>query len=127
MPRSTNAPASRNRRRKVLKRARGFVGGRHRLYRTAVESVHRAMAYSYRDRKRKKRDFRRLWINRLNTACRKNGISYSRFIAGLKKARVELDRKVLADLAANSATTFAKLIEIAKDHLHESSAETSVK
>ncbi|MBI4431516.1 MAG: 50S ribosomal protein L20 [Candidatus Omnitrophica bacterium] len=119
MPRSTNAPASRRRRKKVLKRAKGFVGGRRKLYRTAQETVNRSFVYAYRDRKAKKRNFRRLWIVRLNAACRQNGISYSRFMKGLKQARVELDRKVLAELAVRSASTFAKLVEIAKEHLRQ--------
>src|SRR3990167_3765238 len=114
MPRATNAPASRERRRRVLKRAKGFVGGRGRLYRTAQETVNRAMQYAYRDRRVKKRTFRRLWIARLNAACRKNGISYSQFIRGLKKARIELDRRVLAEVAVRSTETFSKLTGIAK-------------
>ncbi len=125
MPRSTNSPASRRRRKKVLSRAKGFVGGRRKLYRTAKETVNRALAYAYRDRKVKKRNFRRLWIVRLNAACRLNGISYSRFMKGLKQARVELDRKVLADLAARSGTTFTKLVEIAKEHLREHDEKTA--
>lgn len=117
MPRATNAPASRKRRRRVLKRAKGFVGGRRKLFRTAQETVHRAMEFAYRDRRSRKRAFRELWIQRLNAACRKNGISYSQFIKGLKRARVDLDRKILADLAVRSSETFAKLTSIAKDHL----------
>ena len=127
MPRSTNAPASKKRRRRLFKRAKGFVGGRRRLYRTARETVNRALVYAHRDRRAKKRNFRRLWIVRLNAACRQNNISYSRFIKGLKQARVELDRKVLAELAVRSTSTFARLVEIAKEHLrqHESSTSAS--
>ena len=123
MPRSTNAPASRERRRKYLKRAKGFVGGRRKLYRMARETVQRSLAYAYRDRKAKKRVFRRLWIHRLNAACRQNGLSYSQFMKGLKKARVELDRKALAELAERSRETFQKLAEIAKQHLKDGSAK----
>lgn len=117
MPRATNAPASRRRRRKVLKTAKGFRGGRGALFRTANEAVWRSLSYAYRDRKAKKRDFRRLWISRINAAARMNGLSYSRFIAGLNRAEVEVDRKVLADLAVNDSEVFAQLVEVAKAHL----------
>ncbi|RKY39533.1 MAG: 50S ribosomal protein L20 [Candidatus Omnitrophota bacterium] len=114
MPRATNAPASRRRRKKVLKLAKGFRGGRSKLYRTAAESVKRSLAYSYRDRKVKKREFRKLWIVRINNAARLENISYRRFIAGLKKAGVELDRKILAEIALEDTQTFKKLVEVAK-------------
>ena len=114
MPRSTNNPASRARRKKVLKRAKGFFSGRRKLYRTAKETVMRAMAFATRDRKQRKRQFRRLWNTRINAACRQFGTTYSRFIAGLKKAKIQLDRKSLAELAARDATAFKKLVELAK-------------
>jgi large subunit ribosomal protein L20 len=94
--------------------AKGYVGGRSRLYRTAVDAVHRALAYSYRHRREKKRDFRRLWIARINAAARLNGLSYSRLMDALKKAHVELDRKVLADLAVTDPGAFSKIAEMAK-------------
>ena len=112
MPRTTNTPASKKRRKKVLKRAKGFFGGRRKLFRTAHETVQRAMAFATRDRKQRKRQFRRLWTVRINAACRLNGTTYSRFIAGLKKARIQLDRKSLADLAARDGEAFKKLVEI---------------
>lgn len=114
MSRATNAPASRKRRKKILKLAKGFRGGRGKLYRTAVETVKKGMAYNYRDRKVKKRTFRGLWIIRVNSAARINGISYGRLIQGLKKANIELDRKVLADLAMNDAEAFKKVVEVVK-------------
>ena len=113
MPRSTNNPASRRRRKKVLKRAKGFFSGRRKLYRTAKETVVRAMAFATRDRKQKKRQFRRLWTIRINAACRQYGTTYSRFIAALKKAKIELDRKSLAELAAKDTAAFKKLVELA--------------
>ena len=114
MPRATNNPASRQRRKKVLKRAKGFWGGRRRLYRTARETVIRAMDYATRDRKQRKRQFRRLWTVRINAACRNFGMSYSRFIAGLKKAKISLDRKSLAELAVKDQKAFGKLVELVK-------------
>lgn len=97
---------ARRRRNKVLKLARGYVGGRHRLFRTATEAVDRALAYAYRDRKARKRDFRRLWIARINAACRLQGLSYSKFIGGLKKAEIDLDRKVLSNMAILDPNAF---------------------
>ena len=113
MPRATNNPASRARRKKVLKRAKGFFSGRRKLFRTANETVKRAMVYATRDRKQRKRQFRRLWTVRINAACRLNGVSYSRFINGLKRANIELDRKVLADIAVKDSAAFAKLVQLA--------------
>ena len=104
---------ARRRRKKVLKMARGFVGGRHRLFRTATEAVDRALAYAYRDRKNRKRDFRRLWIARINAAARLNGLSYSRLIGGLSKANVELDRKVLSNLAIVDPNAFSQVVKAA--------------
>ena len=114
MPRAKGGPKTRQRRKKVLKRAKGFVGGRHRLYKTANETVLRAGAFAYRDRKAKKRLNRSLWIVRINAACRMAGLTYSRFMAGLKKAGIGLDRKVLAELAVRDPQSFAKLAETAK-------------
>lgn len=113
MPRSTNNPASRNRRRKVLKRAKGFYQGRRKLYRTAQETVIRAMAFATRDRKVRKREFRSLWQVRINAACRLSGTTYSRFIAALKKANVELDRKSLAEIAARDIKGFEQIVKFA--------------
>ncbi len=99
--------------------AKGYVGGRSRLYRTAVDAVHRALAYAYRDRRARKGDFRRLWITRINAAARLHGLSYSRLMDTLKKAHVELDRKILADLAVNDPRAFSKIVEIAKTNSAE--------
>jgi large subunit ribosomal protein L20 len=113
MPRATKGVASRRRRKKILKAARGYYGGRSKLYRTAKESVQRGLAYAYAHRRRKKRDFRRLWITRINAAARIYGLSYNLFINGLKKAGVLLDRKNLAELAIKDEEAFAKLAELA--------------
>ncbi len=104
----------RKRHKKILKMAKGFYSGRRKHFRKAKEQVERSLVYAFRDRKQKKRDFRKLWIVRINAACRLNDINYSRFINGLKKAGIELDRKILADLAMNEPETFAKLVEQAK-------------
>ncbi len=114
MPRAKGGPKTRQRRKKILKQAKGYVGGRRKLYRTAAETVLRAGAFAYRDRKQKKRLSRSLWIVRINAACRQAGISYSKFIAGLKKAGIVLDRKILAELAVSDPGGFAKLAETAK-------------
>src|SRR5215475_6696861 len=114
MPRAKGGSKTRQRRKKILKRAKGYVGGRGRLYRTAAETVLRAGAFAYRDRRLKKRTARALWIVRINAACRNVGLSYSRFMAGLKKAGILLDRKILAELAVSDPTAFAKLAETAK-------------
>ncbi len=114
MPRATNNPASRRRRKKVLKRAKGFVGGRRKLIRTAIETVERARRYATAHRRLKKRQMRSLWTVRINAACREQGLSYSRFISGLKKSGVLLDRKLLSDLALSDQPAFVKLVEIAK-------------
>jgi len=115
MPRVKGGPKTRQRRKKVLKMAKGYIGGRRRLYRTAVDAVHRALVYAYRDRKKRKRDFRRLWIIRISAAAKLHGVSYSRFMDALKKAHVELDRKVLADLAVSDPAAFSKIVEMAKE------------
>jgi len=116
MSRATNNSASRQRRNKVLRAAKGFRGGRSKLNRTAQETVARSWAYAYRDRRARKRDFRKLWIARINAAARLHGMSYSRFIFGLKAADIEVDRKMLADLAVRDAAAFAELAEVAKQH-----------
>ncbi len=104
----------RRRHKKILKQAKGFYSGRRKHFRKAKEQLERSLVYAYRDRRQKKRDFRRLWIVRINAACRLNDISYSRFINGLKKANIELDRKILADLAMNDPAAFTKVVEAAK-------------
>ncbi|MCK9230929.1 MAG: 50S ribosomal protein L20 [Syntrophales bacterium] len=114
MPRVKRSTASKKKRRKILKLAKGYFGARSRLYRLAKESVNRAMAFAYRDRKVRKRDFRKLWIVRINAAARMNGISYSRLIDGLRKQGVELDRKVLAHIAVHDAPAFEAIVRTAK-------------
>jgi large subunit ribosomal protein L20 len=114
MPRVKRAVHSHKKRRKVLKLAKGFRGGHGRLLRSAKEAVARALRYAYRDRRVRKREFRALWITRVNAAARENGLSYSRLLFGLKKAGVEVDRKILADLAVNDAAAFQALAEKAK-------------
>ena len=114
MPRATNNPASRRRRKKVLKQAKGFFQGRRKLYRQAKETVIRGLAFAFRDGKARKREFRNLWTIRINAACREQGISYSRFISGLNKQKVDLDRKVLADLCVSDEKAFKRLVELAK-------------
>jgi len=106
-------------RRAILEQASGYRGQRSRLYRKAKEQVTHSLVYSYRDRKARKGDFRRLWIQRVNAAARENGITYNRFIQGLKASGVEVDRKILADLAVNDAPAFAALVELAKANLPE--------
>jgi len=110
-------PSSKKHKKKILKLAKGYYGAKHRSYRRAKEQVLRSLQYEYRDRRLRKREFRRLWIQRINAAARLNGISYSQFIHGLKKAGVELDRKVLADIAVQDPEGFAKLVETAKSAL----------
>ena len=114
MARVTHSPSSRKRTKKILKRAKGFRGGRSKLHRTAAETVNRALAYSYRDRKAKKRTFRNLWVARINAACRDKGISYSNFMNKLKKGGVILDRKILTDLAVRDENAFGALVDLAK-------------
>jgi large subunit ribosomal protein L20 len=104
---------ARKRRKKILKLAKGYRGGRSKLYRTAADAVDKALQYAYRDRRARKRDFRRLWITRINAAARINNLSYSRFIQGLKRAGVELDRKILAELAVSDPRAFSQLAAIA--------------
>ncbi len=114
MPRAKGAVASRARRKKIMKRAKGGFGGRSKLYRVAKENVMRALQYAYRDRRVRKRMMRRLWIQRINAAARANGISYSAFIAGLKRAHIDLNRKVLADLAVRDPAAFSRIVEEVK-------------
>jgi len=111
MPRVTRGFKARRRRNKVLKMAKGFRGGKHRLYKTATEAVDRALCYAYRDRRTKKRNFRSLWIARIAAAAKLNGTSYSRLISGLKNADVELDRKVLSNLAIVDPNAFSKVVK----------------
>ena len=108
---------AKNRRKKILKLAKGFRGGRSKLFRTAADAVDKALVYAYRDRKAKKRDFRKLWIARINAASRMNGLSYSKFIHGLKRANIELDRKVLAELAISDPAAFTKIAETAASEI----------
>ena len=117
MARVKTGVVRRRRHKKVLKLARGFFSARHKHFRKAKEQLERSLVYAYRDRRQKKRNFRRLWIVRINAACRLNDLSYSRFMNGLKKANIELDRKILADLAMNDAKAFAALAKQAKDAL----------
>ena len=121
MARATNGPASRKRRKKVLKYARGYFGNKSKLFRNAKEAVQHAWQYAYAARRKKKGDFRGLWIVRLNAACRNAGISYSRFIEGLKAANIELDRKVLSDLAIRDEVAFNAIVKQAQHALAEKS------
>lgn len=117
MPRVKGGNVARKRRKKVLKLAKGYFGSKHTLYRTANEQVMRSLRYSYRDRKQKKRDFRKLWITRINAQARVEGLSYSKLINGLSNANVEVNRKMLADLAINDQAAFASYVKIAKENL----------
>jgi large subunit ribosomal protein L20 len=121
MPRATNAPASRERRRRVLRKAKGYRGRRSKLFRYAKDATMKGQYWAYRDRKTRKRNFRMLWIQRLNAAARANGITYSRLAEGLKAAGIVLDRKILADLAVTDEKTFASIIEQAKGALEKKS------
>ena len=117
MARATNAPAAKKRHKKILKYAKGYFGNKSKLFRYAKDAVQHAWQYAYIDRKKKKADRRGLWIVRLNAACRANGITYSRFIEGLRAANVELDRKVLSDLAIRDEVAFSGLVKQAQDAL----------
>jgi len=114
MPRSTNNVAAKRRRKKYLRAAKGYVGGRSKLYRTARQAVEKGWLYAYRDRRTKKREIRKLWIIRINAAARMHELSYSRFISGLKKSNVEIDRKALAHLAFHDMNAFKALCDLAK-------------
>ena len=117
MARVKGGTIHRARRKKVMDRAKGYFGSKHRLYKSAKEQVMHSGKYAYRDRRQKKRDFRKLWITRINAACRMNDISYSKFINGLNKAGVVINRKMLAEIAIDSPETFANLVKMAKDAL----------
>ena len=117
MTRVKGGTVSKNRRRKVLKQAKGYFGSKHRLYKTAQEQVFHSGTYAYRDRKANKRNFRKLWITRINAGCRENDISYSKFINGLNIAGIEINRKMLSELAIDDAASFTKLVDVAKDAL----------
>lgn len=118
MPRVKTGTVTRARHKKVMKEAKGYFGSKHRLYKTAKEQVMHSGKYAYRDRRQKKRDFRKLWIVRINAACRENEISYSKFINGLNKAGVTVNRKMLAEIAIDNPTAFTNLVIIAKDALN---------
>lgn len=114
MPRIKRGNVARKRRKKILKLAKGYYGAKSKLFRVANQQVMKSLSYAYRDRRQRKRDFRKLWIARINAAARNGGLSYSRFINGLKKAGIQINRKVLADLAVNDKAAFAQLVEVAK-------------
>ena len=117
MPRVKRGTRGIKRRKKVLKLAKGYRGGRSKLFRAAKETVDRALNYAYRDRRTRKRDFRRLWIVRINAAAELNGISYSKLMGGMKKANILIDRKILADMAVSDPDSFSKIVALAKEHL----------
>ena len=117
MPRVKRGNNKRKKRKKVLKMAKGYFGSKSKLYRPATEQVLKSLNYAYRDRKQKKRNFRRLWITRINAAVRQHGLSYSRFIHGLKQADVDINRKMLSELAINDEAGFAELVELAKANI----------
>jgi len=125
MSRAKRSVVSRARRKKVLKQAKGYYGARSRTYKVAKQAVIKAGQYAYRDRRQRKRQFRQLWVVRINAAAREHGLSYSRFIAGLKKAAIDVDRKVLADLAIHEKETFAVLAEQAKAALADDAANAA--
>lgn len=127
MPRVKNGTIHRARRAKVLKEAKGYFGSKHRLYRTAKEQVMHSHKYAYRDRRQNKREFRKLWITRINAACRMNDISYSKFINGLTKAGVEVNRKMLAEIAIDSPESFTELVNVAKAALDGKTTTKTVK
>ena len=118
MARAKSGVTTKQRHKKVLKQAKGYFGSKHRLYKTAKEQLMHSGAYAYRDRKQNKRNFRKLWITRINAACRMNDISYSKFIDGLNKAGVEINRKMLSEIAINDEAAFKKLVEISKNALN---------
>ncbi|GAE30141.1 50S ribosomal protein L20 [Halalkalibacter hemicellulosilyticus] len=118
MPRVKGGYVARRRRKKVLKLAKGYFGSKHTLFKSAQGQVMKSLLYAYRDRRQKKRDFRKLWITRINAAARMNGLSYSRFMHGLKLAEINVNRKILADLAVNDEQAFAQLAEKAKQSLN---------
>ena len=127
MTRVKGGTVSRARRKKVLNRAKGYFGSKHRLYKTAQEQLMHSGVYSFNDRKKNKGNFRKLWITRINAACRMNNISYSKFIDGLNKAGVEINRKMLSELAIQDMNEFNKLVEVAKKALEKGKVETETK
>ena len=127
MARVKGSNIHKNRRKKVLKLASGYFGSKHKLYRTAKEQVMHSLKYAYRDRKQNKREMRKLWIVRINAACRLNDISYSKFISGLNKAGIEINRKMLSEIAIDDAKSFTNLVKIAKDALAGKEIKPEVK
>ncbi len=123
MPRVKGGYTTRRRRKAVLKLAKGYYGSKHTIYKTAHEQVMRSLRYAYRDRKQRKREFRKLWIQRINAACQLNGIKYSRFINGLSMANIEINRKMLSDMAVNDAEGFKKLVDLANKSLAKPTAK----
>jgi len=115
MPRTRHATSTRKRHKKVLELAKGYRGAKSKQYKAAKEQVLHSLSYAYRDRKARKRDFRKLWIARINAGARQNGLSYSRFISGLRLAEIDIDRKILSDMAINDPEAFAELAAIAKE------------
>ncbi len=127
MTRVKGGSVAKNRRRKVLKSAKGYFGSKHRLFKTAQEQTFHSGAYAYRDRKQNKRNFRKLWITRINAACRMNDISYSKFINGLSKAGIEINRKMLSEVAIDNPALFTSYVNIAKDALAGKTVKTETK
>ena len=127
MPRVKGGTIHRARRKKVMKEAKGYFGSKHRVYKTAKEQVMHSGKYAYRDRRQKKRDFRKLWITRINAACRENNISYSKFINGLSKAGVVVNRKMLSEIAIDNKAAFTNLVEIANSALNGKSVKSEIK
>ena len=125
MPRVKGGYVTRRRRKAVLKLAKGYYGSKHTLYKTAHEQVMRSLQYAFRDRKARKRDFRKLWIQRINAACQLNGMKYSKFINGLANADVQINRKMLAEMAVNDAEGFKQLVEVAKKGLENPKTKTA--
>jgi len=117
MPRAKSSVVSRKRHKKILKLAKGYRGAKSKLFRVANQQVMRSLTYAYRDRRVRKRDFRKLWIARINAAARSNGLSYNRFMNGLKQAGVDINRKMLADMAVNDSKAFGQMVEMAKSNL----------
>jgi large subunit ribosomal protein L20 len=124
MPRATNKPAARHRKKKILKQAKGYRQGRSRQFKRAREFGERALTYAFRDRRQRKRDFRALWIARISAACKQNGTSYSRFMDGMKKLNISLNRKILAEIAHNDPERFVQLVERVKEGMKITGAGT---
>ena len=125
MPRTTGGPTHSRKRKRVLRRAKGFVGGPGTIYRAAIEFTRKAGAYAYRDRRQKKRHFRQLWVTRLSAALRERGISYNRFIPALAAAGIELNRKMLSELAISDPAVFDRIVELARPHLNSGRVRTA--